>query len=314
MADWSRLFEPLRLHSGLELKNRLVMAPMPTFAAEADGSVSDAEIAYYGRRAAGGVAAVVTAGCAVADHAVAFDGQWRCGDDHCLPSLERTACAIREGGAEPVLQLSHAGIDSDDLRVEDQFGLAARRGVKAGFRAIEIHGGHKELLQRLLAAGRPEVCLRAVEQVAAAGVSVWYRADPEDRDRLEIETVSAFASQAGQALEVLDVSARSYREGSIRDPQDRRPRASLLAGQLPGLAVMAVGGINEPDAAVEAVEDGCSLVGLGHVLLADPDFARHAREGCWQPRNDRPTGDTLRAADVPEPVIQYLLKKSLAVQ
>ena len=48
------MFEPLTLpRSGLELRNRLVMAPMPTFAAEADApeqGASPAERAFSGLR------------------------------------------------------------------------------------------------------------------------------------------------------------------------------------------------------------------------------------------------------------------------
>lgn len=312
----SDLFEPLDLSSGLRLNGRLVMAPMPTFAAAADGSASDAEVSYYRRRAQSGLAAVVTAGCAVAPDALAFPGQWRTDSDRFLPSLARVARAVRDAGSEPVLQLAHAGDDPDDSRVADAFEAAARRAAEAGCPAVEIHGGHNELLQRRLAQGRPEICLEVVRRIAGRGLSVWYRVDPETRDGLDFDAVLDFAAEAAPHLDVLDLSARRYAAGSLHDPHDPRPRAQLAAQfaaeRVPGLAVMAVGGIETPAAALRARSDGCALVGLGHVLLAQPDFPRALREGSWSPPADRPSSDTLRAAQVPEPVVHYLVERSLA--
>ena len=48
------LLTPARI-GGLELKNRIVMPPMTTRTADADGFVTDATIAYYMARVRGGV-------------------------------------------------------------------------------------------------------------------------------------------------------------------------------------------------------------------------------------------------------------------
>ncbi len=54
------LFQPITLRSGIQLDNRVVMAPMTTFSGNPDGTVSDDEVAYYSRRS-NGVGMVVTA-------------------------------------------------------------------------------------------------------------------------------------------------------------------------------------------------------------------------------------------------------------
>ena len=54
------LFEPFTL-AGITLRNRVVMAPMTTWFSNADGTVSDEEVAYY-RRRVHGVGLVIT-GC-----------------------------------------------------------------------------------------------------------------------------------------------------------------------------------------------------------------------------------------------------------
>lgn len=291
------LFEPFRSVSGLELKNRVVMAPMPTFAAEPDGRVSDAEVRYYRRRAEGGVAAVVTAGCAVAEDALAFPGQWRCDHDRFLPSLQRVGEAIQAAGAKAVLQIAHAG--GDGPGVVQAFARAAARARAARFDAVEIHGGHNELLQQALGAGS-DLPVEVVGAVREAGpASVWYRVDPgadpgEPSPGAHVERLLAEC-----AFDLLDLSGKRYARPEWR----RRPAPAWIA----------VGGIETPAGAEQALEDGASLVGLGHVLLADPDWTARVRDGVWAPLDGPPAASALREALTPAPVIDYLVKKGRAL-
>ena len=55
------LFEPFALPGGSVMRNRVVMAPMTTWAGNADGTVTDEELAYY-RKRVNGVGLVIT-GC-----------------------------------------------------------------------------------------------------------------------------------------------------------------------------------------------------------------------------------------------------------
>jgi len=288
---------------------------MPTFAAEPDGSASDGELAYYRRRAEGGVAAVVTAGCAVAEAGLAFRGQWRCDDDRSLPSLERAAEAIHAGGATAVLQLTHAGTAKDFTgrgaveSVVQAFSRAAARAKTAGFDGVEIHGGHRELLQQFLSpatnlvspADRERVPLQVVAGVQRSGPSsVWYRVDPSEpeQDGLRLEDVGRFAARLD--VDVLDLSAKRYAKPS-------------WGAESPRPVVMAVGGIETPQQAERALEDGCGLVGLGHLLLSCPDWPRLVQGGLWRPPAALPDVAALRAALTPEPVIDYLVKKGRAL-
>ena len=342
--SFSDLFAPLRLpRSGLALKNRLVMAPMPTFGAADDGSVGEAELAYYARRAAGGLAAIVTAGCAVSPDGVAFAGNWRCDHDGLIPSLRRCAEAIQSGGAAAVLQLSHAGAGGvsglDEAAAAElltRFAAAARRARQAGFDAVAIHGGHRELLQQFFSPrtnsrpwrwGGPAVADRArfpravVDAVQAAfNGSCWYRLDPEEPDHEEpgpdgialAHTLELAESLCDGGVEVLDVAAKDYAAGSLRDPHDPRPRAAVLAERLRRrCAVMAVGGLGLPQQAAQALADGCSLVGLGRVLLAEPDWAIKTAAGQTASLHLDLNDDTrLKALAVPPPVIRYLRRRA----
>jgi 2,4-dienoyl-CoA reductase-like NADH-dependent reductase (Old Yellow Enzyme family) len=301
------------------------MAPMPTFAAEA-GAVSDAEVAYYRRRAAGGLAAVVTAGCAVSEDGVSFEGQWRSDRDSLTGSLARAAEAIREGGAAAVLQLCHDGVaafaDADERRLIEDFTAAARRARQAGFDAVEIHGGHRYLIQQAFSPrtnpgkafeARAEFPVAVVLAVAAAwGGPVWMRLDPEEAppDGYGFDELCRLADALAEAgVEVLDVSAPSYFAGSVRDPEDRRPRAALLQERL-ARPVMAVGGIATPEEALSARRDGCALVGLGRVLLGEPEWPRRVQAGeAAAIAADLDSDARLKSADVPETVIAYLNRK-----
>ena len=58
------LFAPFTIKT-IELKNRIVMPALASFLIGDDGSISDATVEHYRRRAAGGPAMVMTEACAV---------------------------------------------------------------------------------------------------------------------------------------------------------------------------------------------------------------------------------------------------------
>ena len=167
---------PLHL-AGVDLPNRLVMLPMVTNLANADGTVSEALVAHYGARAARGLGLVIVEGSTVAADSRNIRNNVAVWDDGFIPGLSRLAAQIRLGGAVPAIQLFHAGAKTTaDLpavspsgvrpacgraaagaagrRVADvivgQFGQAARRAAAAGFAAVEIHAGHMYLLSEFL--------------------------------------------------------------------------------------------------------------------------------------------------------------------
>ena len=57
--NFDSLFTPFSIGK-MEIKNRLIMAPMGTYAAQMDGSVSDTLATYFEERAKGGVGAIIT--------------------------------------------------------------------------------------------------------------------------------------------------------------------------------------------------------------------------------------------------------------
>ncbi len=181
-SGYTTLFQPFALHSGLTLRNRVVMAPMTTWSANPDGTISDAEVDYYRRRAQG-VGMVITGCTHVTENGIGFTDEFAAYDDCFIPSLQRLAEAAKSGGAAAVLQIFHAGnkavveevaegelvsasavnalagpfnrgdvtpraLSGDEIfEMVRAFGEATRRAIEAGFDGIELHGAHGFLLQ-----------------------------------------------------------------------------------------------------------------------------------------------------------------------
>src|SRR4051794_7131309 len=86
------LFTPFDL-AGLRLRNRLIMAPMGTCLDEG-GHITDATIAYYLRRAEGGVGTITVEGCLVS--ADTRGPEPKISGPEYLPGLKRLGAALRE--------------------------------------------------------------------------------------------------------------------------------------------------------------------------------------------------------------------------
>lgn len=102
------LTDPLLLRCGVELPNRVLMAPMTTLNASHDGICSDELPLYYGMRAGGPGAVIVE--CAHIDPlGKVFPGGIGLDNDGEIPGLAKVAAAIRAKGSLAVLQIFHGG-------------------------------------------------------------------------------------------------------------------------------------------------------------------------------------------------------------
>ena len=165
--------------SGIEVANRIVMAPMTTFSGNDDGTTTDAEVAYYKERnqAAG---LLITACAYVIRPGKGFHGQIGADTDELIPSLRRIAEALKANGNKAVLQIYHGGRMSPPEELPDgqsvsasavaaeregaqvpremteseieetiaAYGEATRRAITAGFDGVEIHGANTYLIQQ----------------------------------------------------------------------------------------------------------------------------------------------------------------------
>ncbi|MFT8868946.1 NADH-dependent flavin oxidoreductase [Liquorilactobacillus nagelii] len=173
-----KFLEPYHFSNGMQINNRIVMAPMTTQSSFFDGSVTTDELQFYRRRS--GVGMIITAVANVNSRGKGFEGELSAADDRLLPSLTELAGAIKTRGSKAILQLFSAGrmTNSKILRgVQPQsasaiaavrpqaeipaemtnaeieqlivdFGKATRRAILAGFDGVELHGANTYLLQQ----------------------------------------------------------------------------------------------------------------------------------------------------------------------
>ncbi|MBM4463222.1 MAG: FAD-dependent oxidoreductase [Chloroflexi bacterium] len=104
-----KLLEPGRIGC-MELRNRIIMAPMGTNFAAEDGYITERSKNYYAERAKGGVGLAIV-GVGAVDHprAKCMPNQVAVSDDKFIPGLSELAEAVHRHGAKIAVQLQHAG-------------------------------------------------------------------------------------------------------------------------------------------------------------------------------------------------------------
>ncbi|RRV45615.1 FAD-dependent oxidoreductase [Pseudomonas sp. p106] len=109
MTKLSHLLAPGRI-GPLQLRNRIIMAPMGSNFAEADGHCGERIQAYYEARAEGGAGLLIMGVCAVAFPAgTAEPYQVGVSSDAFIPGLAQLADRVHKHGAKIAMQLQHAG-------------------------------------------------------------------------------------------------------------------------------------------------------------------------------------------------------------
>ncbi|MBX6772861.1 MAG: FAD-dependent oxidoreductase [Chloroflexi bacterium] len=179
MPSLVHLFRPIRI-GPVELRNRIVMAPMVTNYATEDGQVTPRLIEYHTARARGGVGLVIVEAAYVRADGRSFTHQLGIHRDELVPGLRQLVDAVHAAGARIAIQLFHAGrqttaatagtqpiapssipdptlaeipreLSAAEIQeVEGAFAAAARRAKAAGFDLIEIHGAHGYLIAEFL--------------------------------------------------------------------------------------------------------------------------------------------------------------------
>ncbi|MFC1990899.1 FAD-dependent oxidoreductase [Chloroflexota bacterium] len=186
MTQLKKLFEPGRIGT-LELKNRIIMAPMGTFSADEKGRPTERMIDYYVARADGGVGLIIVQFTAIMANARGGRYHLAIYDDSFISPLRELTQAVKSHGARIALQLAHhgaqlteggrlsgfgtgeqdvvapsavpymkTGVTPRELSIPEikelveAFGEGARRAREAGFDAVEFHGAHGKLINQFL--------------------------------------------------------------------------------------------------------------------------------------------------------------------
>jgi len=279
----SELFRPLRIRQW-GLANRVVMPPMVTVR----DIVQEDGISWYGQHAAGGVGLVI----------IEATGIPRFTRDLTVKALKPVVDAIHDGGALAAIQLFPLDFGTDrqvaDLSTDDIAAMvsgyrhAARVCLDAGMDGVEPHGAHGYLLNRFFSptdnprtdtyggslANRMRFGLEIVNAIRAEvgdELLLLYRHTPVKKDSYGMDDSVAFAKELIRAgVDVLDISP-----SSIAAPGDH---AEPFRGL--GVPVIAVGQLDEAEAAAEALREGrADLVAIGRALIADPEWANKVAAG-----------------------------------
>lgn len=172
----AHLFAPFTL-KGLELKNRIVMAPMCQYSVTAkDGKPNDWHYQHLTSRAVGGTGLILIEMTDVEPDGRITDFDLGLWSDEQIPAFARIIDACHGYGSKVGIQIAHAGRKAEDaaepvapspIRFEGhqyktprelsreeikglvkKFGDSARRAVQAGADTVELHGAHGYLIHQ----------------------------------------------------------------------------------------------------------------------------------------------------------------------
>lgn len=321
----------------LELKSRIVMPPMGTSMACANGEASDRIIRYYEERAKAGCALICTeVTCVDEDTGAGGWYQLHATSMKHAQSLKKLADAVHRHDTKIFLQLHHPGREisaamqpageivapsaipcpvtqempraMETKEVEamvQKFVRGATIAKAAGMDGVELHAAHGYLINQFLSpmtnkrtdkyGGDFVNRMRFIAEIIigirfACGpqfpVSVRFSADEFQEGGIDLnEGVRIARYLESLGVVSLNISCGTYATGNtIVEPYFRKPgwkkHLAATIKQNVKIPIIAVNTIKHPETAEQMLEEGvCDFVALGRAQLADPQWAKKAKEG-----------------------------------
>ncbi|MFQ5697568.1 MAG: FAD-dependent oxidoreductase [Myxococcota bacterium] len=261
-AAFAHLLSPGRIGS-LELRNRILMAPMGSNLAESDGHVGERLIRYYEERARGGAALLIVGVGAIAfPEGACNPNQVAISEDSFLPGLRELTRRVHAHGARIAIQLQHAGkVAVRDIAAGRPLLVPTRPEPSVGDLAGDLTSGERA---------------RFLASFNAPGARLRYReATPQDLERL----VDRFAEAADRAcragFDAVEIHAgHGYLLSSFLSPASNR-RTDAYGGPLENRARLLLETLRAVRARVgDAFPVSCRIDGrelriAGGITLAD---------------------------------------------
>ena len=111
MSSLTRLFTPIKIGT-MEVRNRIVMAPMATDYAHRDGTISQRLIDYLAARAEGGVGLITSEMTTVDEFSPYVPRTVALWDDKFIPGFRKLSDAVHSYSARIIPQIAHPGPES----------------------------------------------------------------------------------------------------------------------------------------------------------------------------------------------------------
>lgn len=223
----AKLLSPYKI-AGIELKNRIVMPPMCTYAAEDESGCPNLfHFTHYGARALGGVGLIIVEATGVEPKGRISDRDLGLWSDAQIAAHQKLTETIKAFGAKAAVQLGHAGrksvcaasvpiapsalpfspqsahphaLETEEIEtIKKAFVDAALRAKTAGYDLIELHSAHGYLLTEFLS---PLTNTRNDR----------YGGTLENRCRLSVEIAGQIKQATGLPL-IVRISAEEWVEG-----------------------------------------------------------------------------------------------------
>ena len=287
----------------LKLRNRILMGPMGTNFGTTDGFSTERDKLYYGERARGGAAMIITEAMVITAGARNHTNSLCLFHDRFIPGLAAVVDAIHAGGALATGQINHRGallkrsvlgmepVTASDWhnpntgeparavtiaeieQIQRAFLDSARRLYRAGYDAVELHAANGYLFQQFLS---PRINRRDDR----------YGGSIENRMRLLMETVALIRSELPDFPLLVRVSATEYCDGGYTEAD-----MIALCRALERAGVVAIdmsGGTNESPE-------------LSRYCIQPPSFARRFLEPHARPIAKAVGVPTIMAGRIIEP-------------
>jgi NADPH2 dehydrogenase len=293
-VNMSKLFSNFKLKD-MELKNRIVMAPMCMDSCnDKDGVANNWHFIHYATRAIGGVGLIIIEATGVEPGGRITDKDLGIWDDAHIENLKKIVDECHKYGAKIGIQISHAGRKSEVLsqpiiapsavafndsyrvpaemtkedirKTVNAFKDAAERALAAGFDLLELHGAHGYLINEFLSpltnkrqdeyGGNDENRVRFLREVIQAVKTVW----PETKSL------------------ILRVSAEEYAEGG-NNPLKTAALINLVKDEGLDMIDVSTGGVVPAKIvtypgyqikASEIIKHNCSIKTIAGGLVTSP--------------------------------------------